>query len=285
MQVFEQIFQQKYFPGIKFSDERERQVFLSYIKGFMLLILDSKVNKILEIGGGQSTALLATLGDCLGWELFTIDMNPDAIALKIRSQSMSDAILKKIHFRKGVSIPTNQIGDYYASELSMIGSIGFADVVRHSRNFIDTTMDARRAPKVAEALELVDFSADDVIEEIVRSNRLTQKLLDVFKSPGNEFEYQDKGNESLQACLQDVMKSESIDAVFLDSGEFSSLPEWDIVEKSLRPGGYVILHDIFFPKSFKNWLVCGAIMANSSYETLYIDRSTPQGLMVAQKKY
>lgn len=76
------------------------QVFLSYIKGFMLLILDSKVNKILEIGGGQSTALLETLGDCLGWELFTIDMNPDAIALKIRSQSLSDAILKKIHFRK-----------------------------------------------------------------------------------------------------------------------------------------------------------------------------------------
>ena len=59
---------------------------------------------------------------------------------------------------------------------------------------------------------------------------------------------------------------------------------WEIVEARLRPGGYVILHDIFFPKSFKNWLVCGAITANAAYETLYIDRSTPQGLMVAQKK-
>ena len=81
------------------------------------------------------------------------------------------------------------------------------------------------------------------------------------------------------------MDSSGIDLVFLDSGEFSSMPEWEIVVSRLRPGGYVILHDIFFPKSFKNWLVCGAILANPAYETLYIDRSTPQGLMVAQKKY
>jgi hypothetical protein len=177
-------------------------------------------------------------------------MNPDAIALKIRNQSVSDAILKIIHFQKGASIATHQIGDYSVLELSMIGSIGFADAVRHSRNFIDTTINARRAPKVAEALGLVNFSADDVIEEIVRSSRLSQKWLDVFKTPGNEFEYHDKGNEPLQACLQEVMKSESIDAVFVDSGEFSSLPEWDIVERSLRHVGDVILHAIFSPKSF-----------------------------------
>ncbi len=52
MQTFEQVFQQKYFSGIEYSDERERQVFLSYIKGFALLILDPIVKKILEIGGG-----------------------------------------------------------------------------------------------------------------------------------------------------------------------------------------------------------------------------------------
>jgi hypothetical protein len=282
--TFEQVFQRKYFPGIKFSDDRERQVFFSYIKGFALLILDPGVKNILEIGGGQSTTLLATLGDRLGWELITVDMNPDAIALKIRSQSVSDATLKNIRFRKGVSILANEIISFYHSGISTIGGVPFSDVVKAARTFIDTTMDARKAPRVAKALGLSDFSVDSVIDKILDSNRIRQELLDVFKTTGNEFEFHNNDSEPLQGCLQDIMESENIDAVFLDSGEFSSLPEWEIVETHLRPGGYVILHDIFFPKSFKNWLVCGAIMANPAYETLYIDRSTPQGLMVSQKR-
>jgi hypothetical protein len=115
-----------------------------------------------------------------------------------------------------------------------------------------------------------------VIGGILNSNCLRQELLDVFKTRGNEFEFHDSDSEPLQGCLQDIMESENIYAVFLDSGEFSSLPGWEIVEARLRPGGYVILHDIFFPKSFKNWIVSSTIMANPIYERLYIDRLTPQ---------
>ncbi len=284
MTQFEEAIQKKYFSGINFSDERERQVFLSYIRGFALLILDPSVKKILEIGGGQSTTLLAELGQRLGWNIITVDMNPDAIALKIRSQSVSDITLKNIHFCKGVSISTQEIRAFYEREFAQIGGLPFAETIKAASVFVETSMDARKAPRVARAFGLDEFSANGILDAISQANRLTPELLSVFRTPGDEFEFHANGTDPLQGCMQEIMDTDEIDAVFLDSGEFSSLPEWEIVETRLRPGGYVILHDIFFPKSFKNWIVCGSIMANPNYETPYIDRSTPQGLMVAQKK-
>lgn len=213
-----------------------------------------------------------------------MDMNPDAIALKIRSQSVSDATLENIQFRKGVSISTQEIGAFYEHELAAIGGVPFVEAISAAGTFIETSMDARKAPRVAQALGLDEFSAAGVLGKILNSKRLPPELLGVFRTLGDEFEFHADGAEPVRGCMQEIMESDEIDAVFLDSGEFSSLPEWEIVESRLRPGGYVILHDIFFPKSFKNWLVCGAIMAHPAYETLYIDRSTPQGLMVAQKK-
>jgi hypothetical protein len=280
---FESVFQKKYFSDLEFTDERESDVFSSYIKGFALLTLDSNISKVLEIGGGQSTVLLSKMAARFGWELFTIDMNPDALILKIRSQSITEFTQKNIHFKKGVSISTAQINEFYKSPFSSIGGVIFEDVLKNSKSFIDTTIDARKAPNVAHALGLSRFESNAVLNEIMRFNGFKKELLNVFKTPGNEFEFFDNSSDVPKAWLSLIMDSENIDVVFLDSGEFSSLPEWEVVEKSLRPGGYVVLHDIFFPKSFKNWLVCGSIQANPNYEIIYIDRSLPQGLMVAQK--
>ena len=284
MNQFEEAIQNKYFSGINFSDERERQVFLSYIRGFALLIFNRDVKKILEFGGGQSTTLLAEWGKRLDWQIITVDMNPDAIALKIRSQSVSNATLENIRFINGVSLGTQQIRAYYEPEISNIAGVPFVDAVKAASTFVETAMDARKAPKVAHALGLEEFNESAVLDMILRSNRLSPELINIFRTPGDEFEFHSGDTEPLQGCMQEIFDTEVIDAVFLDSGEFSSLPEWEIVAERLRPGGYVILHDIFFPKSFKNWLVCGSIMANEAYETIYIDRNTPQGLMVAQKK-
>jgi len=144
-------------------------------------------------------------------------------------------------------------------------------------------MDGRKAPQVAEVIGLNNFDVDSFLKEIIKSGYIPLELLNVFKTPGNELEFDEKKESCVNSYLHELMENEDIDAVFLDSGEFSSLPEWEIVSESIRPGGYVILHDIFFPKSFKNWLVCGSIVVRKDYQVLYIDDSTPQGLMIAQK--
>lgn len=284
MNQFEEVVQKKYFSGIGFSDERERQVFLSYIRGFSLLTLDSSVKKILEIGGGQSTTLLSQLGERLRWEIITIDMNPEAIASKIRSQSISELTLQHIQFRRGVSINIPEIQAYFDCELSTIGGVPFDIAIKAASKFIDTAMDGRKAPRVAKVLGLEEFNVNCVIDKMLQSKRISFELMDIFRTPRDELEFYSDDTYAPHGCLREIMEKENIDAVFLDSGEFSSLPEWEIVQSKLRPGGYVVLHDIFFPKSFKNWIVCGSIMANEAFVPLYIDNSTPQGLMVAQKK-
>lgn len=284
MSQFEEIISKKYFAGIHFTDERERQVFLSYVRGFAVLLLDPAVKNLVEIGGGQSTTLLASLGERVGWKIVTIDMNPEAIALKIRNQGVSDATLRKVQFQKGVSLTAGEIRAFYDRPLVTVGGVPLEQALKAARDFIDVSLDGRKAPKVARALDAAEFSADGVIAAVLKSDRLPPQLIEVFRTPRDEFAFHGDGAGPQEGCLRQIMDSDQIDAVFLDSGEFSSLPEWEVVEKRLPLGGYVVLHDIFFPKSFKNWLVCGAIQANPAFEVLYVDRSTPQGLMVAQKR-
>lgn len=279
----DEVIQKKYFPEIRFSDERERQVFLSYIRGFNQLVFDPSLKKIVEIGGGQSTALLATLGARVDWEIHTIDINPEAIKNKLRSQQVTDETLERVHFYQGASISLNSIKKYYSGRIPKISGIELAKVLESSKEFINCTMDSRKAPKVAEVFRLKNFDVDAFLQEILKSKSIPLELLNVFKSPGNELEFEEKKEICVNSYLYELMVKGNIDAVFLDSGEFSSLPEWEIVSENIRVGGYVILHDIFFPKSFKNWLVCGSIVARKDYEVLYVDGSTPQGLMIAQK--
>ncbi len=283
IQHADEVIQKKYFPEIRFSDERERQVFLSYVRGFVQLVFDPSVKKILEIGGGQSTALLATLGARVGWEIITIDMNPEAIKNKLRSQQVADKTLERVRFYQGASISLDSIKEYYSGGISKICGIEIARVLDASKEFINCTMDGRKAPQVAQAIGLNNFDVDSFLEEMIRSSSIPLELLNVFKTPGNELEFLEKKESRAIPYLYELMENGGVDAVFLDSGEFSSLPEWEIVSESIRLGGYVILHDIFFPKSFKNWLVCGSIVVRKDYEVLYIDYSVPQGLMIAQK--
>jgi predicted O-methyltransferase YrrM len=284
METFEEVIKKKYFSDIKFSDQRELNVFYSYLRGFSLLFLDSSIKNILEIGGGQSTSLLSKFGQRFGWNIITIDMNPESITLKLRSQIDTEDTLKNISFRKGVSISTDEIRKFYESGFDTIGNIPFELALKATTDFIEITMDPRRLDNVNGILNIEKFEKNGLIDKILSDKTILPKLIDVYRTEGDELSFHEKNNiERFDPLLKTIMDDESIDVVFLDSGEFSSIPEWEIVEPRIRIGGYVILHDIFFPKSFKNWLVAGCIMANSNYDVLFIDDTTPQGLLVAQK--
>ena len=73
------------------------------------------------------------------------------------------------------------------------------------------------------------------------------------------------------------------DFIFFDSGELSSLVEWVLLENQIKIGGYAILHDIYFPKSIKNFLVASFINISKNWEIVYKDLSTTQGMLVAKR--
>jgi hypothetical protein len=73
------------------------------------------------------------------------------------------------------------------------------------------------------------------------------------------------------------------DFVFFDSGELSSIIEWEILKDRIQIGGLAAFHDIYFPKSIKNFVVCASLLQDSNWKPIFMDESTTQGLLVAQR--
>lgn len=279
---FERAVLDQYFPGMEFSDKREKEVFLSYLRGFSILFFDPTVKSIVEIGAGQSTALFALMAERFGCNVITIEMNPEAIKNKVRSAELCDKIYKNVSFLRGVSISRSDLESYYKRNLDYVDGVPFSETISAASEFVETSMDGRKESSVLNALNISSLDVALLGAAIADNGRFPQSLLNIYRNKDDEFDFLPAGKMN-NGVLAEILDQGDVHAVFLDSGEFSSLPEWEIVSKKLRVGGYVILHDIFFPKSFKNWLVCASIRANPMWKTIYIDRSTPQGLMVARK--
>ncbi len=280
---FEEAILKRFFSGMEFSDQREEEVFFSYIRGFSILFFDPSVKNIVEIGGGQSTAIFALMAERFGCKVSAIDMNPEAIRNKVRNAKICDKIFKDVHFLRGVSISRSDLDAYYAQSLVSIGGVPVSRVIEAADEFIDTSMDGRKEAPVLKALNIASLDAGLLEGALVNNGRFPQPLLDLFRCKDDEFDFQSTA-ETSEGLLAGILEQGEVDMVFLDSGEFSSLPEWEIVSRKLRVGGYVILHDVLFPKSFKNWLVCASIMASPEWKVIYFDRSNPQGLMVARRE-
>ena len=57
--------------------------------------------------------------------------------------------------------------------------------------------------------------------------------------------------EGERLCSHLVAQKVDMGALFLDCGELSSIAEFLILEQLVPQGGYIILHDIYYPKSIK----------------------------------
>jgi len=73
-----------------------------------------------------------------------------------------------------------------------------------------------------------------------------------------------------------------LDFFFCDTGEYCGIAEWNIVKDIIPIGGYFAAHDIFYPKSVKNFRVFKKIKKSSQWKILVVNKSK-QGLMVAEK--
>jgi hypothetical protein len=57
-----------------------------------------------------------------------------------------------------------------------------------------------------------------------------------------------------------------------------------LLKDRIEVSGYAIFHDIYYPKSIKNFLVCCMVELSDDWEFVYTDTITPQGGAVAVKK-
>ena len=118
--------------------------------------------------------------------------------------------------------------------------------------------------------------------DILGGSLSDSEIIKSYRSAGDEFELL-KSIES-KGVLADTLREVRPNLIFLDSGEFSTLPEFLIVDDLAEIGAVLLVQDIIFPKSIKGFLIGALVAASSRWEVLWIDRSTPQGMLAAIRK-
>ena len=91
-----------------------------------------------------------------------------------------------------------------------------------------------------------------------------------------------KGETDLIRKALSKYKDEELDFFFSDSGEYCGLAEWNIVKDKIKVGGYFAAHDIYYPKSIKNFKVKKIIKKSDEWKVIVRTKSK-QGLLIAQK--
>ena len=224
----------------------------------------------LEIGGGYSTILFSQLVDLNKMSIESIDMNPDKYLRIIPRARTRRHLFERIHRVDRLSVSLGQVLTSYKLDLAArISKVGSERYTLALKNFI---RDEHIFNK--NHFDLFKFKPEDW-------GGLLLQLPD-FKV--EEKFYIHKGlSEEVGYCSELQKQGRTFDFIFFDCGEYSSLAEWFILEKQIKVGGFALLHDIYYPKSVKNFLVATFISVSEDWEIVYKDTASQQGALVAKR--
>ena len=275
----------------KFSrllQHRDRQVLRQTLMTFAsIFAFKEKPITVLEIGAGFSSIIISDLlyrrKD--GSKLISYDYRGRrAFIENTRSLDLDDdKWLKSIEIREEPSCGFDQLYDFYHSDKSSLGEMNQTQLLRGIDDFVNWSQDDRRLLIVEKE---IGFDVKTTFKNELRvylSNKglFKSPLFQLFRHDGDEFENL-KG--VLSAKNFDMMiKQDTIDIVYLDSGEFSTNIEFNKLEKILKIGSIIVAQDILFPKSIKSFLIGSFLAMSSNWRLIWQDNTTAQGILVAVK--
>ena len=224
---------------------------------------------LVEFGGGYSTILAKALFDESQVQITSVDFHPAKYYRILNSKKTSLNFLETITPINEITVSFEEVKE--ALEVVVERLLGFAqDDVR--LNLFRFISDSQQCEELGSYIDKKDGEA------------ICQKIMG-HKGFTSEINFYEEFNAMVGkgACSQFTERGVNVDAVFFDCGEASSLAEFLTLESSFRKGSYVLLHDIYFPKSIKNFLLATLLMLDPSWEVLYQDKVSDQGGMVAIK--
>lgn len=267
-------------------DQRQYEVFLQYKKFVEYLDGMDILDRVLEMGSGYSTVLLALLAEKRGCEVYSVDVSFDTVNKAANGTILEPLVKKNIRFLQDATISADEFNDYFAVKFRQkIGNVGCRELKPYLDNFMIKLIDLRKWDKLDAVLGHMP-DVEELKQMFVTDEGLTfpPEIIGIYRQQGDEFDMYGNNKPSVRGAIDFLLKDgENFDAIFFDCGEFSGLPEWEKLHSAIRPGGVAIFHDIYFPKSFKNFIICSSVMADPKWQVEHIDRSTPQGMMIAKK--
>jgi hypothetical protein len=251
--------------GMALSNRGEYQPLFTYIAMFDVIRQHGIRGKGLELGGGYSTVLLLEFVENEQFSLESIDMNPGKYSYVLPSKKIREYLFEKITISKRITVSFEELLNSYKVLLpERIKKIGIDKFNANLKKFIS-----------------IDRAADDCLfhPDKIGDHIVSSEGFDVEK----RFYTDNKMMIGAGYCKELNIKEIKYDFIFFDCGESSSLAEWFILETNISDNGYVFLHDVFYPKSIKNFIVAALILSSPEWSVIYVDKYSPQGGLVARR--
>ena len=244
---------------------------------------------ILEIGAGVSSALWSRFGEATGASICIVDADFEIMNSYLDEESLNSLKSSNFELIRGTTITADELVDFYrANGIQAVGGVNVADFAAILDYFKNANCPKARWQQITVLAPGRKWSIPDLFID-GESLRFQRDMIDIF-SKDNSFDAEVTKLRSAEARGEGCVMSKLLDndkawdMVFFDSGELASLIEWEKLKERIAIGGIAAFHDIFFPKSFKNFIVCASIVADPSWKVVFIDDSTMQGLMIAQRQ-
>ena len=221
-----------------------------------------------EIGGGYSTVLAKTLFDSSEVKITSIDAYPQKYYRILNSKNNTRNFLSSINSINSITV---SLDDVRKALPEIVGRL-----MEYEPSALKDALTQFVSDK--EVLESICLDVD-------RKNlsALCNLFLDHDSFKLDIAFYEKFGALTGDWACKDLAKENKvIDCLFLDCGEVSSLAEFLILEKNLKSGSYLLLHDIYFPKSIKNFFLAALLTLDDRWSILYVDTVSTQGGLVAR---
>ena len=244
--------------------------------------------RVLELGAGLSTGLWARYADQTGAEVTSVCAEFAPTRSYLSETPEGDLLDRVVQCVEGFTVTGDQVESFYdAGPRDSFAGIPVKDIASALPLF---STPLKRGPRNGRVRLLrQQFSDSASAKDILFPDgrlQIPPVVLDAF-SDGLRYENElamlrTAESEGRAGVLQQL--TGEWDLIFFDSGELSTIVEWTLLCDRIAPGGFVALHDIYFPKSVKNCLVAAAVVADPSWEVVYVDDSTSQGLLIARRQ-
>jgi predicted O-methyltransferase YrrM len=243
--------------------------------------------RILELGAGLSTGLWARYADQTGAEVTSVCSEFAPTRSYLAETPEAERLDRCVHCIEGFTVTADQMERFYnAGSQDSLAGISAEEIAAALRLFSSPVSSGR--PNRRTDWLTREFGGSAMASDILISDKrlvFTPAVLDAY-SEGlryeNELDMLRQAESHGRAGVLDDLPGEW-DFVFFDSGELSTIVEWTLLRDRVTPGGFVAFHDIYFPKSIKSCVACSAVVADPEWDVVFVDDTTPQGLLIARR--
>jgi hypothetical protein len=225
--------------------------------------------RVLELGGGYSTILMHHYLRLDQSSLTSVDVNPGKYDRILNSTLNKKRFLSRIQHVNQVTVTYEEALFGLKSLISAISSFLPVDIANAFSKYVTCPHEL----------------------DIILNSIASGKLLEFIRTHPNSISelpfYADKSNIQSSFCSSSLDRhspaSRPYDLIFFDCGEFSTAAEWFFLSPLVPAGGRVMLHDIYYPKSIKNFLVAAFIELSPDWSVEWRETASAQGGLLAMR--